>query len=74
MATLSALAEPSVAVPAFVLEKRPLPDRFPCDRCRVPVNDNNPKGPNTVTATTTPATLDAERGDLLGRSRPRAPH
>jgi hypothetical protein len=32
----------------------------------VPVNDNNPKGPNTVTATTTPlSTLDAERGDLL---------
>jgi uncharacterized damage-inducible protein DinB len=33
----------------------------------VPVNDNNPKGPNTMTATTTPpAALDAERGDLLG--------
>lgn len=33
----------------------------------MPVNDNNPKGPNTMTATTTPpAALDAERGDLLG--------
>ncbi|MFG1708712.1 DinB family protein [Nonomuraea sp. M3C6] len=32
----------------------------------MPVNDNNPKGPNAVTATTTPpSTLDAERADLL---------
>jgi uncharacterized damage-inducible protein DinB len=32
----------------------------------VPVNDNNPKGPNAVTAiTTTASILDAERGDLL---------
>ncbi|WP_405149027.1 DinB family protein [Sphaerisporangium sp. NBC_01403] len=32
----------------------------------MPVNDNNPKGPHAVTATTTPpSTLDAERGDLL---------
>ncbi|MET8052149.1 MULTISPECIES: DinB family protein [unclassified Streptosporangium] len=32
----------------------------------MPVNDNNPKDPNAVTATTTPpSTLDAERGDLL---------
>ncbi|MEU0481237.1 hypothetical protein ABZ260_18875 [Streptosporangium sp. NPDC006013] len=37
----------------------------------MPVNDNNPKDPNAVTATTTPpSTLDAERGDLLtGRYR-----
>ncbi|WP_433380896.1 DinB family protein [Streptosporangium sp. CA-115845] len=32
----------------------------------MPVNDNNPKDPNAVTATTMPpSTLDAERGDLL---------
>jgi uncharacterized damage-inducible protein DinB len=32
----------------------------------VPDNDNNPKGPNTVTATTTPpSTTEAERADLL---------
>ncbi|GAA0613613.1 DinB family protein [Kutzneria viridogrisea] len=32
----------------------------------MPDNDNNPKGPNAVTVTTTPpATLDAERGELL---------
>ncbi|MEV0236632.1 DinB family protein [Nonomuraea sp. NPDC050786] len=32
----------------------------------MPVNDNNAKDPNAVTATTTPpSTLDAERGDLL---------
>ncbi|MEQ4722945.1 hypothetical protein [Nonomuraea sp. B19D2] len=32
----------------------------------MPVNDNNPKGPNAATAATTPpSTLDAERGDLL---------
>jgi hypothetical protein len=32
----------------------------------MPDNDNNPKGPNTVTATTAPpSTLDAERSDLL---------
>jgi hypothetical protein len=31
----------------------------------VPVNDNNPKGSNTVTATTVTATLDAERSELL---------
>ena len=32
----------------------------------MPVNDSNTKGPNAVTATTTPtSTLDAERSDLL---------
>ncbi|MET9338389.1 DinB family protein [Nonomuraea sp. NPDC003804] len=32
----------------------------------MPLNDNHPKGPNAVNATTTPpSTLDAERGDLL---------
>ncbi|WP_336211763.1 DinB family protein [Nonomuraea sp. LPB2021202275-12-8] len=32
----------------------------------MPLNDDNPKGPNSVTATSTsPSTLDAERGDLL---------
>ncbi|MER6178781.1 hypothetical protein [Streptosporangium sp. NPDC001681] len=35
----------------------------------MPVNDNNPKDPNAVTATTTPpSTLDADRRDLQ-RSR-----
>jgi uncharacterized damage-inducible protein DinB len=34
----------------------------------MPVNDDNSKGPNAVTATpTSPSTLDAERGDLLAQ-------
>lgn len=41
-------------------EKRPLPDRFTCDRGPVPVDDNDPKGQNAVT-TTPPSTLDAVR-------------
>lgn len=49
-------------------EKRPEPGRFPCDCRLVPDNENDRKGPITMTATTTPpTTVDAERADLLAQ-------
>lgn len=47
-------------------EKRPQPGRFPCDGRPVPDNENDRKGPITVTATPL-STADAERADLLAQ-------